>query len=110
MRRMRFVVVAIVALAGTASAHERCDCDRPLVLNGKLNTSDFDGGVGDRFGDAGTAYGGGYVIAYGGAGAFAGGSASASAAARASVSISTRFGGSFHGGGHGMHGGYGGHH
>ncbi len=117
MRRTRFVVLALLALCGAASAHERCDCDRPLVLNGRLNTSDFDGGVGDRFGDGGTAYGGGYVIAYGGAGAFAGGAASASASARASasVSVSTHFGGSFHGGGHGMHGGgmhggFGGHH
>ena len=125
MRRMRLIAAAAALLAAgvSASAHERCGCEHGLVLNGKLNTYDFDGGVGDRFGDGGAAYGGGYAIAYGGGGAFAGGyvgasaSASASASAFASVSISTRIGSfhdgsGMHGGSHGggMHGGYGGHH
>ena len=129
MRRMRCAATIAVLLISTAtSAHERCRCheDGGEVLNGRLNTGDFDGGVGDRFGGSGAyGYGGVYVATAGGAGAFgsAGGSsgasasasASASAAASAHVSISTTIfnsthvGGGMHGGG--MHaGGYGGGH
>ncbi|HEY0107242.1 MAG TPA: hypothetical protein VGB91_14265 [Rhizomicrobium sp.] len=112
MRRMRhaaLVAALFVSMATPSLAHERCDCRE--VLNGRLNTADFDGGVGDRFGDGGIATGGGYVIAYGSASAFgasgAAASASASAHAFAHASISTRIISSFHGGG--MHGGGGTH-
>lgn len=120
MRRTRLAIAVFALIATSASAHERCGCEHRLVLNGRLNTYDFDGGVGDRFGDGGMSYGGTYVMA--GASGFAGSNASASAAAHASasVSISTSFFSSFHGGGGGMHGGgmhgggmhggYGGHH
>ena len=85
--------------SSTALAHER---GQPLVLNGLLNTADFDGGVGDRFG-AGTYTGSyGYAISYGGASA--GAFAAARAAAFAHASAFARS--SFHGGMHGsMHGG-----
>ena len=123
MRRMRAIAAGaacLVALSLPAFGHERCGCGGGEVLNGRLNTADFDGGVGDRYGDGGVAYGGGYAITYGGApsGAFAGASASASAraSAYARASVTTHFV-SFHGGGHGggmhgggMHGGYGGGH
>jgi len=101
-----------------------------LVLNGRINTGDFDGGVGCVC-DCGGMYGGGvYVIGGAGTGAGAGAgsgssssasaSASAHANASAGVSINTSFfnsttiiGGGFHGGmGHGgvgSHGGMGGH-
>jgi hypothetical protein len=118
MRRMRHAaraaaVFAAMTAPGLACERYGCPDQGHEVLNGRLNTADFDGGVGDRFGDAGYVYGGGYVIAYGGAGAggSAGASASASAAAQASahVFISTRFITTTHIGG-GAHGGWGGHH
>lgn len=139
MRKTRALSIAAAALlaAAPAFAHDRCGCredgyaPRGEVLNGRIDISGFDGGVGDRFGGGGAySYGGGYVIAYGGAaaggfsgsGGTAGGSASASASASAAasasagVSISTRIlsiqrinSGSFssHGGGSwgGGHGG-----
>lgn len=119
MRRMRLIAViaASAALfAAPALAHEEdgdCDChhQQPVVLNGYLNTGDFDGGVG--YGTAGDGYASGYSFSYGGASASAFAGASAAAFARASasvnVSISTHFGGGFHGG-MGGHGGYGGMH
>src|SRR6185437_9797701 len=59
MRRTRFAIAVFALIATSASAHERCGCQQRLVLNGHLNTYDFDGGVGDRFGDGGMSYGGG---------------------------------------------------
>ena len=122
MRRMRLIAclaASVAFFAVPALAHEDdnaddCGCHhhQGLVLNGTLNTADFDGGVG--YGVAGDGYASGYSFSYGGASAFAGSSAAAFALASASahVSISTHFGG-FHGGiGHGGgmgHGGFGGH-
>ena len=115
MRRTRLValVAAFAALAGSAFAQEDCGCTHNrVVLNGHLNTYDFDGGVGDRFGDGG-ASGGGATIVYGGASAGGYASAGAHASAFASASASTHVFSftSFHGGMHGggMHAG-GGHH
>src|SRR5258707_15796941 len=90
MRRMRLLAAGAAYLFATmlsAAAHENCGCRERLVLNGRLNTADFDGGVGDRFGDGGAGYGGGYAFSYGGAsaGAFAGGSAFAAAPPPASA-------------------------
>lgn len=87
----------------------------PLVLNGRINTGDFDGGVGCICGCGGDYYGGAYVMVGGSAGAAAGASAGASASASASaaagVSINTFIGSSTHfGGGHGSYGGHGGSH
>jgi len=113
MRRMRTIAAGaacLFVLNLPALAHERCGCREGggEVLNGRLNTADFDGGVGDRFGSGSS----GGVIVYSGAssGAFSGASASATAHASASAraSVSTHFGGRGHGGG--MHGGSGGHH
>ena len=111
MRRTRLVIAAAIFAASTSSvfAHERCGCREGLVLNGRLNTADFDGGVGDRFGsDAG---GGGYAIAYGGASA--GGASGAFASARASAFASASSHAFSNSGGQGgthAGGGYGGGH
>jgi hypothetical protein len=132
MRRTRLIACLAMSaafFAAPAFAHEGddadCGCrhhhDESIVLNGRLNTGDFDGGVG--YGTAGDGYASGYSFSYGSASssAFAGGFASAAAYARASasvsISISTHFGGGFHGGvghggghgGYGVHGGTGGH-
>ncbi len=110
MRRMRAIAAGaacLVALSLSATAHERCGCRAGggEVLNGRLNTSDFDGGVGDRFGDGGAVYGGSYAMASGGgsAGAFASSSAfaSAHASAYAHASFSSHSSHGGHGGGHG---------
>src|ERR1700761_9637455 len=101
MRRTRaLIVLAAVGLSALgAHAHESCGCRGSLVLNGRLNTADFDGGVGDRFGDGGASGGGGYAYAAGdgAAAGFARGSAVAFASAHASAfshsSISAHFGG-----------------
>jgi hypothetical protein len=116
--RLIAVLAAFAALfAAPAFAHEENDADdcgchhnhHALVLNGYLNTGDFDGGVG--YGMAGDGYASGYSFSYGGASASAFAGAFAHASASAHVSISTHFGGGFHGGvGHTGTGGYGGMH
>jgi hypothetical protein len=112
-RRTRLVVAtaAILFAASPSLAHERCGC-RGEVLNGRLNTADFDGGVGDRTGDGGAYGGGGYVIAYGDASSASGAFAAARASAFASASSHAFAHGGGHGGGMHGHGGgsYGGHH
>jgi hypothetical protein len=92
--------IILFGLASASVAHER---ENRIVLNGQLNTADFDGGVGDRFGDSGGAYG--YAVSYGSAAAFSGSAAFASAHAAAFAHASAFSHGAFHGG---MHGG--GHH
>lgn len=91
---------AALMLVGLAQsqAHD-CHC-YGLVLNGRLNTADFDGGVGydAAFTDAG---GGGYTMSVPTTSAFAFASAHAQAFAFAR---SGAHGGHF-GGGHGCHGG-----
>jgi hypothetical protein len=90
--------IATLMLGSVASAEERdCHCSE-IVLNGSLNTADFNGGVGGVVDDG--AYGGG------------GGYASADASAHASAFAQARaFSAAFSRGrgGHGSHGG-GGHH
>ncbi|HUO88022.1 MAG TPA: hypothetical protein VMU08_02515 [Rhizomicrobium sp.] len=93
-----------ITLAGiansTALAHER---GQPLVLNGQLNTADFDGGVGDRFGAGVYAGPYGYAISYGGASAGAFAAARAAAFAHASAFARASSGGMHGGGAHGGH-------
>lgn len=104
MRARRSAILAgciVVFMVSAAGAHERYrDCDCRVVLNGCLNTADFDGGVG--YGAAAEGGGGG-VFVVGGSSAFA--SASAFAFARAHASVS--FGRGMHGGMHGGGGGWG---
>jgi len=103
--------IATLLLGAGASADERdCHCSE-IVLNGNLNTADFDGGVGGV-----VDYGGG-----GGGGGDAESDASAHAFARAyafsaafSRGVGSHGGGGHHGGGGGGHhggcgGGHGGH-
>lgn len=103
MRTIRALSLAFAGLlfaAATPAAACDCNCCRE-VLNGRLNTSDFDGGVG-----YGSSYG---VIDAGGGGAFAAAHASAFAFARARASASAHSG--FHGrSGGGVNGGWGGGH
>jgi hypothetical protein len=101
MRRMRLfaALAACISLtAVSASAHEPCGCRERLVLNGQLNTADFDGGVGDRFGGGGAIYGGTTVMVYGNASAGGSAFAAAHASAYARASVSTHIGGGAHGG------------
>lgn len=101
-QKARLIVMAmLLAVPGIAQAcerHERCAPRPPLVLNGRLNTADFTGGVG---GVPDVIYFQGYSYGMGsaGAGGFAGsrGFASARASAFASASASAHAGG---GGGH----------
>ena len=91
----------MLGASASAEAHN-CGCSG-IVLNGRLNTADFDGGVGGG-GDYGGFGGGGYAISFASGRSFA----SASAFARASA---FSHGGGMHGGGMhggGMHGGWGG--
>jgi len=89
--------IALFGVTGAVSAHE--DSHR-IVLNGRINTADFDGGVGDRFGDGGYAGSYGYAISYGGAFASTHAAVSAHAFARASAFARSSFRGS------GVHGGH----
>ncbi|MEI9995484.1 MAG: hypothetical protein WDM91_12880 [Rhizomicrobium sp.] len=91
----RMLLIAILAACSVtaAAAHDGCRCREPLVLNGRLQTANFDGGVGDRYGDSGYVYGGTTVVV--GGNASAGGSGTAFAAARASAFAHA---GGFHGG------------
>lgn len=96
----RFLTAGLVAglmLGASAQAHD-CGC-RGIELNGRLNTADFDGGVGGVV-DYGGYGGGGYAFVGASAHAFA----FASAFARAGAF--SHGGGGMHGGG--MHGGWGG--
>ncbi|MBS0469850.1 MAG: hypothetical protein JSR60_02175 [Proteobacteria bacterium] len=108
MAQKAHLIAAMLLL--TSSTAMACDdnkknCPEPVVLNGTLQTADFDGGVGYGGGTAvyvqGGAYGGSgggayahtqAFIAAARAGAFAGASASASAHAFAGVSIGGRGG------------------
>lgn len=103
--RAPVVAASIIALVLSAVAHAEahgCGCDG-IVLNGKLNTADFDGGVG-----YGAGYGGvevvGYTMTVPSASAFAFAHARAFAFARAHA-FAFSHGMSGHGG---MHGGFGG--
>ena len=91
--------IAAVMLGSTAQsqAHD-CHC-YGIVLNGSLNTADFDGGVG-----YGAAYGGAEIVGY----TISGPSTSAFGFARThtfAFARSTSMHGGLIGGGHGCHGG-----
>jgi hypothetical protein len=110
-RRSALIVLASM-LGGTAAmAGEPSSAREPIVLNGRLELSSFDGGVGYNAADGGY-YSQGTVIVIGGsAGAFAGTSAFAAARASAFAASRASAGHGGHGfGGHGMGGhGMGGH-
>jgi hypothetical protein len=108
----RFLIAGFIAglMLGASASVEAHDCGcSGIVLNGRLNTADFDGGVGGS-GYEGGSGGGGYAIGFASGRSFA--SASAFAFARASAfSASFSHGTGMHGGGMhggGMHGGWGG--
>ncbi len=105
------LLILALTLPGTAAtACEHASGREPIVLNGRLELSSFDGGVGYNAADGGYYSQGTIIVIGGSSGAFAG--SSAFAAARASAFAGHAFGGhSFGGhgyGGHGM-GGHGGH-
>ncbi len=111
MARTRALPFAIIAtLLALASPVRACDCEHRyhegLVLNGRINTADFTGGVGGDV-DYGGGYGGGG--AYVSAGASAGAMSFASAFAFAHASASAHAHGMGHGQGMGHGGGYGHH-
>lgn len=97
--------IAALMFGAGASAEERdCHCSQ-IVLNGSLNTADFDGGVGGVVDDGAYGSGGGY------ASADASTQADAFARARAFSAAFSRGRGSHGNGGHhgGCGGGHGGH-
>jgi hypothetical protein len=92
--------IATLMLGASASAEERdCHCSE-IVLNGSLNTADFDGGVGGVVDYGGGGGGGGEAESE--AHAFAHASAFAAAFSRG---VGSHGGGGHHGGGGGHHGG-----
>ena len=99
------LAILVLALPGRVAAGEPSSAREPIVLNGRLELSSFDGGVGRYAADSGY-YSQSSIIVIGRAsGAFAG--SSAFAAARASAFAGARFAGHAFGGhgmGHGMAG------
>ncbi len=101
LARSLAAIAVLAVLPAPLAAHERDDARDEIVLNGRIDTADFTGGVGQgaAYASEDCCYGGGVYFAGGSSGAGAMSAASAFAFARASAFARA---GAFAHGGHGM--------